>query len=461
MNYKIFLSIILVTLITSCSLVNVVDELPPHALVPENVIFNEESAEKLLLGVYSDFRVRGYNDALVWAHACASGFFKEGVRDNMSFFGEGSFMGNDIAESNQQASYFWSSFYKTVNYVNYFENALDQVSNDVVLESRKNEMLGEARFIRAHAYLYILKYFGYFWDLNSEYGVVLRKEPSTTNNISMARSSVMDTYKFILEDLDFAIQHAPKFNKELNFRGNQLAALALKARVLLDMGNLKEAAKIAQEVIDNTEGVQLEIDYESCFSKNHDSNELIFGRKLDKEAMRYDKQKWIFKGGGLVLSDLAIDLLEDDPRYKHIADSVIADEKFIGMKILKAWNTTDDFGTIFIRLSEIYLIKAEALIRSEENLQEGINALNIIRSRAGITTPLQVASKEALLTTVLNEIFTELSFENGHEWTAMVRFNKVSEYKPNIKDSNRWVCALPSSETSYNYLAKQNPYYVR
>lgn len=466
MKIKILSFIFAAFAFASCSLVDVANELPPHALVPENVIFDESSADKLLLGVYSEFRTWGFNEALVWAPGCAAGFFKEGVRDNMSFRGEGSFMGNDIRESTQQSEYFWKSFYKTINYVNYFEKALGNVGTDIVPEKRREEMLGEARFMRAHTYLYVLTYYGYFWDVSSEYGAILRLSPSTTDNIAMARSSVKDTYDAIIKDLEYAAEHAPAYNIERNFRGSKLAAKAMLARVLLMKGDYTAAAAMAQEVINNSSGVQLESSYADCFSKNLNSKELIFGRKLDEEAKRYDDQEWIFKNAGLVLSDMAYDMLKDDPRYSTIADSAFAEDyytgetKFYGMKTLKTWNSSADFGTRFIRLGEMYLIKAEALVRAHGDVQEALNALNTIRERGGVTTPVQVTNEEALLDIILKEIFTELSFENGLEWLAMVRFNKVSAYKP-IDNANRWVCALPASEMSYNFLANQNPYYIK
>lgn len=460
LNY-LFIAICSSTILfNSCTLFDVVDELPPNAMTPENVIYNEKSAENVMIGCYGEFRKWGYNDALLWSGSCQAGLLKEGERDNLSFTGETSYMANEIGEGTQQAGYFWEAFYKTIDRVNNLEEILNGTAEAVVNKEAKERILGEARFLRAHTYLHLLRNFAYFWDLDSEYGVVLRTEPSSTKNISMARSSVKDVYHFILEDLDYAIKHAPVFKKEGNYRGNRLAALALKARVLMDIGQYKEAALLADEVIKNNDGVVLEGTYADCFAKNHDSKELIFGRKLDAEAIRYDNQKWIFKNSGLILSDMAINLLKDDPRYTAIAGTAISDDEVIGMRLMKSWNEQSDFGTIFIRLSEMYLIKAEGLIRSGSNIQEGVNALNTIRQRAGITTPLQVAPKEQLLNTVFSEILTELSFENGHEWIAMIRFDKVASYKPGVDDRNRWMTAIPSSEIEYNYLCKQNPHYI-
>lgn len=463
---KILYILLISLLFTSCSLVDVMDELPPHAMVPENVINDEKSAESLLIGIYSEFRNRGYNDALVWAPASAAGFLKEGVRENMSFVGEHSFMGNEIGPETTQSGHLWTSWSKTVNYVNYFEKALATVGDDIVNETSRKKFLGEARFIRAHANLYLLTYFGYFWDINSEYGIVLRKEPSTTNNLSQARSTVRETYDFIISDLEYASQHAPAFDKDINYRGSSLAAKALLARVLLYVKEYDRAIEYAQEVIKNQDGVVLEENYKDVFSKNLASSEHIFARKLDAEAIRFDNQKWSFQNAGLVLSDLAESLLKDDPRYSTIADSANMNDpytkemKYFGQKVMKAWNAKDDFGTVFIRLSEMYLILAECYVESNK-LDEAVKNLNVLRARAGAAAIQTLGSKESALDAVLQETFAELSFEIGHEWYTMVRMGKVADFKVGIEDFNRWVCAIPSSESKYNILALQNPYYIR
>ncbi len=467
MNYFKYILLVLAGAVSSCSLVDVMDELPPHALVPENVINDEKSTDKLLIGAYSEMRGRAYNDALVWAPSCAAGFFKEGVRDNMSFVGEQSFMGNEISASTTQTGHLWTGMSKTVNYVNYFEKALATTDNNTVTEEAKKRMLGEARFLRAHANLYLLTYFGYFWDMNSPLGIVLRKEASSTKDLSKERSSVKESYEFILEDLMYANEYAPEYELENNYRGSRLAAKALLARTHLYMGNFELAAKYAKEVMDNTDGVGLEGNYAEVFKKNLTAKEMIFGRKLDTEAKRYDNQKWSFQNAGLVLSDLAVQLLKDDPRYKLNTDSAIMEDyytgekKFYGMKTLKTWNDKAEFGTVFIRLAEMHLIYAEALIRSNQNLSEAADMINILRKRAGRTDLLSVTDQSTMKEELLNEIFHELSFEIGHEWYAMVRMNKVADFKPAITDPNRWVCAIPNAEISYNILARQNPYYIR
>lgn len=77
----------------------------------------------------------------------------------------------------------------------------------------------------------LLRYFGYSWDLDSPYGVILRTAPSTVSNIAAPRASVKDSYDCILEDCDYAIANGPDANP--NYYTNKWVAKGLKARGLI------------------------------------------------------------------------------------------------------------------------------------------------------------------------------------------------------------------------------------
>ena len=49
--------------------------------------------------------------------------------------------------------------------------------------------------------------------MNSEYGVVMRNEAPSVSNALKARSSVADSYQYILDQLEIAIEKAPDWKK--------------------------------------------------------------------------------------------------------------------------------------------------------------------------------------------------------------------------------------------------------
>ena len=79
---------------------------------------------------------------------------------------------------------------------------------------------------------------------------------------------------------------------------------------------------------------------------------------------------------------------------------------------------------IFSRVSELYLIKAEALYRSGASISEAYAPIRKLRERAGAEIILP-ANNEELETAIFNEWMLELSFENWHEWFAMIRFCRI------------------------------------
>lgn len=88
--------------------------------------------------------------------------------------------------------------------------------------------------------------------------------------------------------------------------------------------------------------------------------------------------------------------------------------------VKKLLNDANDMPVIFSRVSELYLIKAEALYRSGASISEAYAPIRKLRERAGAEIILP-ANNEELETAIFNEWMLELSFENWHEWFAMIR----------------------------------------
>lgn len=98
----------------------------------------------------------------------------------------------------------WSGSYKIINAANGVIKQIAEVDDNEFVGDRKNEIIAEARWLRAYGHYNLLRYFAQFYDQKSKYGVLLRKEFVTATNIAQARSSVKASYDCILEDLDFA-----------------------------------------------------------------------------------------------------------------------------------------------------------------------------------------------------------------------------------------------------------------
>ena len=189
-----------------------------------------------------------------------------------------------------------------------------------------------------------------------------------------------------------------------------------------------------------------------------------------------------------------VELVGDDPRADAIFSKVdsLMDSRSSAVaynlkSVKKLLNDANDMPVIFSRVSELYLIKAEALYRSGASISEAYAPIRKLRERAGAEIILP-ANNEELETAIFNEWMLELSFENWHEWFAMIRFagytekpdftrllalNKTlrealeKEYEKSEAQGDNYyqriidrrIDAIPSSEISSNLECKQNPGY--
>jgi hypothetical protein len=186
-------------------------------------------------------------------------------------------------------------------------------------EPKKNQMLGEAYFLRAFYFNEIIKRFGGM-PIMDENRIVMPGD-----NMSFPRDSYKDCVHFILGDLQKAIQMLPVALSETEYgRATQGAAMALKARVLLfaasplwqkEMNeNLwQQAAEAAKAVIDLKDENGAKVyelystgsgadDYEQLFFKRRETGnkEIIFYKHASPVGFESNEIKvWSPAGGNL------------------------------------------------------------------------------------------------------------------------------------------------------------------
>ena len=147
-------------------------ELPPHNLVGENAITNESSAEVALNGIYSYLTAYGTMSAYyISDNEYRTGLLDSAYRTDFEINGLLKFELND---ENSYVSAPWQLVYKMVNAANNFIYNVERLSESKFGQNRKTEMLAEAKFTRAFAHAFLLRRYGYFWDINSVYGPIVR-----------------------------------------------------------------------------------------------------------------------------------------------------------------------------------------------------------------------------------------------------------------------------------------------
>ncbi|GAA3610548.1 RagB/SusD family nutrient uptake outer membrane protein [Flavivirga amylovorans] len=444
---KIAIYIVTLFIIYSCELVDVLENDPPNNLVAENVVKNETDARALLNGIYSTITLGTSDEYYMYTELIPSvligSMSRLGLTSSSLEFAE-----NELQFDNSIVNNFWITFYKVIDIANNSIALTGNLTEAQITTENKKEIIGEAHFLRAMATFDVLRYYGQFFDLNSNLGIVLRTEPSNFVTRDKARSTVAESYAQILSDLDIAIADASEYS--VSYRGSKTAAKALKTKVLLFMGMYAEAAALADEVI-NDATTSLEPSFEAAFANGVNSSEMIFMTYRDENSDTEDRniKRFYFGRAG---NTWFPGVMSGDPR---------APQTFNGLTVLKTNNRDTFRPTYFMRLAEMYLIKAEGLAFSGATLLEASAPLNSIRNRAGIGDS-PATNIDELKDDIFNEIVRELAFENGSEWFAAIRFDKAMTLKPTITSSNQYILPIPEDEIDGNgaiTLGDQNPGY--
>ena len=497
MKMKKILSIALLSLcMTSCDLTEVLDLPPKYQADLDGAITTPAAVELALNGVYQQMPGGNGNEI----YPTVGGSFKAGVMTRPREFTAGNavyYIERYLPLLNYSDASEWNADYTLIKNANFLEIAVNRMNDSDFSGNRRQEVLGEIAYLRAMAYFRILNHFCEFWNENSEYGVVMRNEAPSVSNAPMARSSVADSYKYILEQCDIAIAKAPEFSKIS--QANSQAAKALKAKVLFFAGRYAEASAAIDAAVD-TKAALKETSYANIFDNFNNTSEIYFARVFDKnDAERAYMRESAFGNSPNMNQGFwgpslnFIEFVGDDPRTATIYRNV--DSLMINRNTMKLYNyqtarkclnEANNMPVIFSRAAELYLMKAEALYRTNAPIADCYAPIEKIRMRAGVTASVP-ATREELEDAIFREWMIEMCFENYHEWFAMIRFAgydnpdfsrllamnydmknaldkefetsdaQGEKYLQRIKD--RRIDAIPSGEISANVLCKQNPGY--
>jgi len=185
--------------------------------------------------------------------------------------------------------HYWEMFYDAIDVCN---NALVYIpQNTIITDSKKEQYLGEVKFLRALYYLQMVATWG---------PIPYNTEPISAVNTTPVRVPESEVYANILADIDEAIAHFracnftdKKANGGLEARATLYAALALKARAALYaaswLGNSSYyalAQSAAEEVINNS-GASFYTRYSDVWNMNNeavqDNSEAIWGVYYDND----------------------------------------------------------------------------------------------------------------------------------------------------------------------------------
>jgi len=421
------------------------DVQPKASISGENIIVDETSANAALNGVYSALRT--YYSVDFQSIAYLSG-------DNIQWTGSQSqvqeFINHQVNAENATITSTWKGIYVAINRANQVIKNVEELGNDVIAESVRNRIAGEAHFIRALAYFDLVRTWG---------GVPLITQPTmeATDNTGIPRSTSEETYAQVLADLELAEQLLPETTNR--FQATRKTVWALKARYYLYNKNWQEAENYATRLINDKANYELLTPYHAFFADGiTGTRESVFELFYNANELNPHRGQWQPQQNGgtrqWAPNNTFVNLVNDSAIGGSRNALVAKDNQNRWYGNLYYRSPATD-PTYVIRIAELYLIRAEA--RAElGQLEEGQADLNAVRNRAGIVN-VAAANVTDLLLAIENERRLEFGLE-AHRWFDLVRTNRAAVVL-NITDPNKFLMPLPAEQLLVDGALKQNPGY--
>lgn len=397
------------------------DQVSPSSVPVDKLFKDTTSLNEALVGLYSTLEVREYYGGLfpMFADLNSDNGIAGGYQDNaLDEFGL-----YQTTPANAYLENMYVAFYHTVASANAIIAGAGNIKGapaDVL-----NRAKGQALAIRAMAHFDALRSFGYHWDISSQYGIPIVNTVQKATDV-VKRSTVADSYAAIIADLKQAETDLKNDDDRDPNYVNPAVVDALLARVYLYKKDFADAAAYASKVINDgafevmdkssfpniyTQKSTQESVFELPFSLQTPSfyNAITYARPTaditEVLFIASENLKDFLTGRK---GDLRINLLDTDNGFEPNARTL----KYSSDAAIK------DNSAYVIRISELYLIRAEALGRSN-----GINDLNLIRANRGLAA-IHPATDDDYAQAVDDERRAELNFE-GHRFFDLARTGQV------------------------------------
>jgi len=486
-KYNIFFAALLLIGFTSCKK-EFLDVEPTNSIEAAIAIQTAADARVMINGLMSKMASASYYGRNFILYGDAKG-------GDLTVYSQG--RGNDAlytfnhTRTANSYSGFWSQIYHSILQANNIITNIERLKAEGSTENFDIQK-GQALTARALMYFDLVRLYGkpYTQD-KSSYGV-----PNVTQPLEFSaqplRATVEENYTQILKDLKEAEPLLPKtkINGQINFYANK----AIQARVYLNMANYTEALSAAQVIINvpstlyrlytNAEWVdswRTQFGTESIFELGIFPNENDLGNTSLGAYHRRRNHGNTNILGWFQASDYFLNRLRQDPTdvrwgimsFDETSNTRMgASYKYSGSTTLSGDGKPSNSTAVnikVIRLSEIYLIAAEAAFHIDKAL--AATYLNQIRRRSPALAPATAATitMDMILDEKSKELYTE-----GHRFFDMIRLNRpitfndefgglTISHRPKTIDRSfaKIILPIPQDEINANpgLEAQQNPGY--
>ncbi len=364
----------------------------------------------------------------------------------------------------------WTSFFNVVGQANSVIVNVKKFAAASIPQELKNQAIAEARFMRGLGYSYLVQ--------NWAEVPIIENNNDVLQDTSITRNTVETVWEFIIRDLRYAAQNlpvtAPQPGRITKYSGEGMLSRMFLTRSGVGstdgtrkQQDLDSARYYAKDVIENS-GLSLLPEYSDLFlMKNNNNKESLF------------QLQWVYNGGwgsnnstqaqlafsptitgfldGWGVCSASYDQLKRyepadkrrKPTWMYYGDHYnyihqkVPDPANPGQSILKELDVPDlgsaypkkyvvgrpedndgkvmfmgtEINTNMMRLAEVYLIYAEAILGNASSTSdpEALKYFNMVRNRAGLDSKTSITWDD-----IYNERRLELAME-GQSWYDMTR----------------------------------------
>lgn len=436
-QHKTLLILALIISVFSTSCKKFLEETPYDTIPDENTIYDKSSAEAAVRGAYRALASQNYSAGFQNTILQSGG----DVRSLNNAQTDLNVVNYNLRSDIAFLSTYWGNFYNTINRSNHIIEKLPAVNDIKLTAAQKDQLLGEAYFLRAISYFDLARTFG-------NVQIFLTPTKVVADKLGVKQSTQAAVYAQVLDDLTKA---EPLLQTTvLRNRVTKSTVNALRARVYLYTKKYAEAETDATIVLSNAAYKLI-----SPFALAAGTTESILELSYSVNDVNGGYAQWNTSNRALEPKAEIHNLL-NDPNVgggRKLFSVRNAAGQFIG----GIYPTNTSAGYL-IRTAEIYLIRAEArALKTAPNLTGAIEDINAVRVRAGVPALASTLSKDQVLLAIENERRVEFPLE-PFRWFDIVRTGRAAAVF-NLNDPNKYIFPIPAGEILADPSLVQNPGY--
>ena len=464
---------------------------PLSVTTTDNAYNTANDAEAALVGAYDSFSQEYY----IWDNI----LFNDVISDNYYAGGDNpeiyAIEDLNITPTNSRLFNNWSQIYNAIAKANIVLEKVPGIADPQLDQGgRRQQILGEASFLRAYHYYQLVKMWG---------GVPLITKPvasTAPEQTQLPRASVEEVYAQIIADLEFAAANLPdvysddaSVNKARASKGAANALLA-KVHAQKPVPDYNKVLQHANAVINSPAGYTLLEDFNHLWDGNHYNNaesimevqfvggteanwgpQLLLPPSISGDTWRkfvvpsrdlvnaFDEEGDVERKNATILFETAP--WSDEFWSVEVGGTIPFAYKW---KSANGWASTN--RQYLLRLGDIVLLKAEALNELGDTEAARVE-VDRIRDRAGLG-PTPASNQAEMALAIERERRLELAQE-AQRWDDLRRYGRAVEVMNNLNEIDLrtntvkeytmspdeiWL-PIPQSERNRNLQLGQNPGY--